>query len=88
MTIEDLWDFCGRSWTVVVKDFDTSWGSLRNWRIRGYIPYKHQKKFEHLSKGVLKASYEDSEFPYKKINQLSGADVERTKREVVQSDSD
>lgn len=37
--------------------------NLNNWDKLGYIPFKSQKKIEHLTKGELKAVWDEKE-PY------------------------
>lgn len=80
MKMEELWEYYGRSWSNVVRETGISWGSVRNWRIKDFIPLKFQYEFEKKTQGKLKADYEHSEMPYKFINQLTGVDVERAKR--------
>lgn len=80
MKMEEVWEYYNRSWAEAARALEISWGSIRNWRIKGFIPLKYQWKFEKATKGVLKADFEHSEKPYKKINELTGVDVERLKR--------
>jgi len=88
MKMEDVWKYYNCSWADFVKECDVSWGSVRNWRIKGIIPYKFQQRFEKITKGALKAEIEHSEKPYKKIKQLTGVDVERAKREINKHNKD
>jgi hypothetical protein len=79
MKMEDLWEFYGRSWADVVRECGISWGSIRNWRIKGVIPWKYQQKFEKITKGVLKADIHKSDRANLTINTLTGVDVERAR---------
>lgn len=84
MKMEELWEYFGRSWADVVRECDISWGSIRNWRIKGTIPWKFQQRFEKITKGVLKADIYHSDKANITINKLTGVDVERAKNKDKQ----
>jgi hypothetical protein len=46
---------------VFQKQTGMSANTLANWKKWGYVPFKSQRKLEHLTNGVLKAVWDEKE---------------------------
>lgn len=58
MVLEEVLKFFGsyRKFSNITK---MSTSNIVNWRKRGYIPFKTQKKLEKISNGALQAEWKD-----------------------------
>ena len=58
MTIDEVLKYFGNQYQFGKKT-KMSINSLKNWKVRGYIPIASQVKLELFTKGVLRARFED-----------------------------
>lgn len=58
MTTDEIYQFFDRSWTLASHRLEMPFSTFANWRKRGGIPIKSQRRVERKTEGKLKASFD------------------------------
>ncbi|HNL79073.1 MAG TPA: hypothetical protein PKL69_01820 [Agitococcus sp.] len=58
MLLDEIYQMFDRSWSLASRRLDLPISSLSNWRKRGGIPIKSQRRIEKKLEGKLKASFD------------------------------
>lgn len=58
MTTDEIYQMFDRSWSLASRRLDLPISSFTNWRKRGGIPIKSQRRIEKKTMGILRASFD------------------------------
>ena len=55
MTLDELYEHYGKTWTKVAREIDFAFSTVFLWRKKGVIPKAAQELIEHRTDGLFKA---------------------------------
>ena len=58
MTLNEIWEHYDRSYAQAARSISISHGTIRLWKLKGWVPFKQQKRIEALTDGKLVANPE------------------------------